>query len=244
MPWSYLTKSPESSAGIRTRLPNHPYMETHQETQAGRLLTIQEAAERCGCTERTIRNYLRNGRISGKRTPRSPDDTVGQWLIPEPELDSIGLDRAEEAVPEHHRDVHGKLEGGIEPLALKRTEVLVIADDLLSLFQERIQPTFQEAGKAGVLAENLEFTRQQMAKLTEEHAKQALELGRFQERTAAAERESQALRDEVMRLRAEADALRAQLERVQSDLEVELNRPLRMGELFWGRRTPTVRKEA
>ena len=134
------------------------------------------------------------------------------------------------------------MEKVVEPLALKRTEVLVIADDLLSLFQERIQPTFQEAGKATALADSLEFTRRQLVKLTEEHAIQAQELGTFHERASAAERETQMLREEIERLRTEIEDLRSDVGRLQADLEFERARPLTMGEMFWGRRAHALRK--
>lgn len=96
------------------------------------LLTVGEAAERCGCSPDTIRRRLKSGRLPHARRAGPNDWDV--WTIPESDLRAVGLLRDDGPVVEQADRSSLALELADAQQALRAAEVRiqsleVLADD-------------------------------------------------------------------------------------------------------------------
>lgn len=127
-------------------------------------LTVTEAAEQCGCSEKTIRRRIKNGQLCGVTVPTAKGFEWRVYLdtAQAPTLDSTDEEDGQEDVQDTQDDVQ------VDHTALVRAfEVIGEREQEKTQLIERLQgQNLELAGRCGYLQAKLEATERQVLALS------------------------------------------------------------------------------
>ncbi len=127
-------------------------------------LTVAEAAERCGCSEKTIRRRIKNGQLCGVAVPTAKGFEWRVYLdtTQPPRLDATEEEDGQEDVQDTREDVQ------VDHAALVRAfEVIGEREQEKTQLIERLQhQNLELAGRCGYLQARLEASERQVLALT------------------------------------------------------------------------------
>ncbi len=127
-------------------------------------LTVAEAADRCGCSEKTIRRRIKNGQLCGVAVPTAKGFEWRVYLdtTQPPTLDATEEEDGQEDVQDTREDVQ------VDHAALVRAfEVIGEREQEKTQLIERLQhQNLELAGRCGYLQARLEVSERQVLALT------------------------------------------------------------------------------
>ncbi len=127
-------------------------------------LTVAEAADRCGCSEKTIRRRIKNGQLCGVAVPTAKGFEWRVYLdtTQPPTLDATEEEDGQEDVQDTREDVQ------VDHAALVRAfEVIGEREQEKTQLIERLQhQNLELAGRCGYLQARLEASERQVLALT------------------------------------------------------------------------------
>ncbi len=127
-------------------------------------LTVAEAADRCGCSEKTIRRRIKNGQLCGVAVPTAKGFEWRVYLdtTQPPTLDATEEEDGQEDVQDTREDVQ------VDHAALVRAfEVIGEREQEKTQLIERLQhQNLELAGRCGYLQARLEAAERQVLALT------------------------------------------------------------------------------
>ncbi len=127
-------------------------------------LTVAEAADRCGCSEKTIRRRIKNGQLCGVAVPTAKGFEWRVYLdtTQPPTLDTTEEEDGQEDVQDTREDVQ------VDHAALVRAfEVIGEREQEKTQLIERLQhQNLELAGRCGYLQARLEASERQVLALT------------------------------------------------------------------------------